>query len=147
MLSVYLICCRRCVSSGRQVRLLGEDGTAVTLNGPYNAAPAAGKSGTSQDSRDAVFAGFTSDMTATVWVGNDDGTPMKGVTGGGLPARIWSDFMLEAHAGSPVRPLLADASLYANSAGEPASISQPVEPQPEKPKKKKSFFKRLFGGS
>ncbi len=108
---------------------------------------AAGKSGTSQDSRDAVFAGFTSDMTATVWVGNDDGTPMKGVTGGGLPARIWSDFMLEAHAGAPVRPLLADAGLYANSAGEPSTVPQPADKQTETPKKKKSFFKRLFGGS
>jgi penicillin-binding protein 1A len=107
---------------------------------------AAGKSGTSQDSRDAVFAGFTSDMTATVWVGNDDGAPMKGVTGGGLPARIWSDFMLEAHAGSPVRPLLADAGLYANSATEPDPRLMD-ENQPEEPKKKKSFFKRLFGGS
>jgi len=107
---------------------------------------AAGKSGTSQDSRDAVFAGFTSDMTATVWIGNDDGTPMKGVTGGGLPARIWSDFMLEAHAGAPVRPLLADAGLYADSASEPAS-RQPSETQTDKPKKKKSFFRRLFGGS
>ncbi|NVJ98768.1 MAG: PBP1A family penicillin-binding protein [Alphaproteobacteria bacterium] len=104
---------------------------------------AAGKSGTSQDSRDAVFAGFTSDMTAAVWVGNDDGTPMKGVTGGGLPARIWSDFMLEAHAGAPIRPLLADAGMYAASAEEAEDLGQEAPKQPEK---KKGFFKRLFGG-
>ncbi|PCI62726.1 MAG: hypothetical protein COB37_06405 [Kordiimonadales bacterium] len=103
--------------------------------------PAAGKSGTSQDSRDAVFAGFTSDMTTAVWVGNDDGTPMKAVTGGGMPARIWADFMLEAHIGQPVRPLLADAGIY-SAAAEPAKGGL----RPEK-KKKKGFFKRLFGGS
>lgn len=104
---------------------------------------AAGKSGTSQDSRDAVFAGFTSDMTAAVWVGNDDGAPMKGVTGGGLPARIWGDFMLEAHAGAPVRPLLADAGMYAASAEE----QEFTEPGKQPPKKKKGFFERLFGGN
>lgn len=110
---------------------------------------AAGKSGTSQDSRDAVFAGFTSDMTAAVWVGNDDDTPMKGVTGGGLPARIWSDFMLEAHAGAQVRPLLADASMYADAADDYYPPSGPTaktaEKTPPKPEKKKSFFERLFG--
>jgi len=110
--------------------------------------PAAGKSGTSQDSRDAVFAGFTSDMTTAVWVGNDDGTPMNGVTGGGMPARIWADFMLEAHVGQPVRPLLADAGIYA-AAAEFQDIDEPAAKEEAEPpkKKKKSFFKRLFGGS
>ncbi|UTW58651.1 PBP1A family penicillin-binding protein [Kordiimonas sp. SCSIO 12603] len=103
--------------------------------------PAAGKSGTSQDSRDAVFVGFTSDMTTAVWVGNDNGTPMKAVTGGGLPARIWSDFMLEAHVGQPIRPLLADAGIYSTSAG-PEKI---IEEKPKK-KKKKGFLERIFGG-
>ncbi len=102
--------------------------------------PAAGKSGTSQDSRDAVFAGFTSDMTAAVWVGNDDGTPMKGVTGGGLPARIWGDFMLEAHAGEPVRPLLADSALFIKAAKD-----YEEEREDEDGDKKKGFFRRLFG--
>ena len=74
--------------------------------------PAAGKSGTSQDSRDAVFVGFTSDLTAAVWVGNDDSTAMKGVTGGSLPARIWGRFMTAAHQGQPPRPLLIDAELF-----------------------------------
>lgn len=53
----------------------------------------AGKTGTSQDWRDAWFVGFTSEMIGGVWVGNDDDTPMKRVTGGGLPALIWSDIM------------------------------------------------------
>jgi len=101
--------------------------------------PAAGKSGTSQDSRDAVFVGFTSDMTAAVWVGNDNGSPMKAVTGGGLPARIWKDFMLEAHVGQPVRPLLADAGIYSASAEQ-----APTYIPPAKPKKKKSLLERIF---
>ncbi len=110
------------------------------------ARPAAGKSGTSQDSRDAVFAGFTSEMTAAVWVGNDDGTPMNNVTGGGLPARIWQDFMTEAHAAIPVRPLLADAAIYAAAATEPGQ-TRPDGSADEQKKKKRGFFSRLFGGS
>ncbi|MBB5576609.1 1A family penicillin-binding protein [Rhizobium paranaense] len=59
---------------------------------------AAGKTGTSQNNRDAWFVGFTQPLVAGVWVGNDDGTPMNGVTGGALPAHIWRDFMREAMA-------------------------------------------------
>jgi penicillin-binding protein 1A len=55
--------------------------------------PAAGKTGTSQDSRDAWFLGYREGLVAGVWLGNDDGTPMKGVTGGTLPAELWRDFM------------------------------------------------------
>lgn len=67
--------------------------------------PGAGKTGTSQDSRDAWFAGFTADMVVGVWLGNDDNSPMKGITGGGLPAMIWRDYMIASHAGLPPRPL------------------------------------------
>src|SRR3546814_8024427 len=67
--------------------------------------PAAGKTGTSQDYRDAWFAGFTADLVAVVWVGRDDNAPMDRVTGGGLPADIWRRFMAPAHHGWPVRPL------------------------------------------
>jgi penicillin-binding protein 1A len=66
---------------------------------------AAGKTGTSQEYRDAWFMGFTADYVAGVWLGNDDNQPMKRVTGGGLPARIWHDFMMDAHVGLPPRPL------------------------------------------
>ncbi len=69
--------------------------------------PAAGKTGTSQDHRDAWFVGFTADLVAGVWVGNDNAAPMKNVTGGGLPARIWASFMRDAHRGQPARPLTA----------------------------------------
>jgi penicillin-binding protein 1A len=59
---------------------------------------AAGKTGTSQNYRDAWFIGFSDLLVAGVWVGNDDETPMNDVTGGNLPARIWHDFMVAAAA-------------------------------------------------
>ena len=55
--------------------------------------PAYGKTGTSQNFRDAWFVGFAGDVVAGVWLGNDDGKPMQGVTGGGAPAVIWREFM------------------------------------------------------
>jgi len=57
---------------------------------------AAGKTGTSQDYRDAWFIGFNKPLVAGVWVGNDDNRPMKRVVGGGLPAMIWQRFMAMA---------------------------------------------------
>lgn len=62
---------------------------------------AAGKTGTSQEWRDAWFVGYTHQITAGVWVGNDDRTPMNEVTGGNLPAEIWRAFMSGAHTGAP----------------------------------------------
>lgn len=55
--------------------------------------PVAGKTGTSQNSRDAWFIGFTDSLITGVWVGNDDNSPMAGVTGGSIPARIWRETM------------------------------------------------------
>ena len=54
---------------------------------------AAGKTGTSQDNRDAWFVGFTDSLVGAVWLGNDDNSPMKGVYGSGLPAQIWKKIM------------------------------------------------------
>ena len=82
-------------------------GTGVAARLPER--PTAGKTGTSQSFRDAWFLGFSADYIAGVWVGNDDDTPTNDVTGGGLPARIWRDFMIAAHDGLPVRPLAAPA--------------------------------------
>ncbi|MBI1301472.1 MAG: PBP1A family penicillin-binding protein [Alphaproteobacteria bacterium] len=56
--------------------------------------PAAGKTGTSQDSRDAWFAGYTDEIVTIVWLGNDDNSPMRDITGGSLPADIWKQVML-----------------------------------------------------
>ncbi len=66
---------------------------------------AAGKTGTSQEWRDAWFVGYTSYLVAGVWLGNDDGTPTKKVSGGNLPVEIWSRFMKAAHEGVPVAGL------------------------------------------
>ncbi len=67
--------------------------------------PAAGKTGTSQQSRDAWFIGYTADLVTGVWLGNDTGAAMKDVTGGGLPAQFWQRLMTRAHQGLPVRAL------------------------------------------
>ena len=61
--------------------------------------PAAGKTGTSQDFRDAWFIGYTSHLVAGIWLGNDDNSPTRKATGGGLPVEIWSRFMKAAHQG------------------------------------------------
>ncbi len=67
--------------------------------------PAAGKTGTSQEFRDAWFLGFTAELVTGVWVGNDDGKAMDTVTGGTLPALIWRSVMAKALEGAPPRPL------------------------------------------
>ena len=66
---------------------------------------AAGKTGTSQNYRDAWFVGYTADIICGVWVGNDAFKPMNNVTGGTLPALIWENFMSAAHEGKPLSPL------------------------------------------
>ncbi|MEM9779060.1 MAG: PBP1A family penicillin-binding protein [Pseudomonadota bacterium] len=67
--------------------------------------PAAGKTGTTQAARDAWFIGFTGDYVAGVWMGYDDNTPLKGVTGSGLPSEIWHETMARVHEGLPASPL------------------------------------------
>ena len=78
--------------------------------------PNFGKTGTTQDHRDALFVGYAGDLVVGVWIGNDDNSPLPGVTGGSLPARIWKDFMLQAmgrasapaprvNPSGPVKPL------------------------------------------
>jgi penicillin-binding protein 1A len=76
-------------------------GTRARLDGRE----AAGKTGTTSAARDAWFIGFTADYVAGVWMGYDDNTPLRGVTGGGLPAEIWHEVMLRVHEGLPARPL------------------------------------------
>ncbi|QJB70611.1 transglycosylase domain-containing protein [Parasphingorhabdus halotolerans] len=71
--------------------------------------PNYGKTGTSQNNRDALFVGYAGDgdkrLVVGIWVGNDDNKPLKGISGGGLPARIWKDFMRQAVLGAkPSRP-------------------------------------------
>ncbi|UYO40296.1 penicillin-binding protein [Rhodopseudomonas palustris] len=66
---------------------------------------AAGKTGTSQDFRDAWFLGYTSTLVTGVWLGNDDNSPTKKATGGGLPVEVWTRFMREALKGETPQPL------------------------------------------
>ncbi|QLH69781.1 transglycosylase domain-containing protein [Rhodopseudomonas palustris] len=71
---------------------------------------AAGKTGTSQDFRDAWFLGYTSTLVTGVWLGNDDNSPTKKATGGGLPVEVWTRFMREALKGETPQPLPGDWS-------------------------------------
>ncbi|MSP49435.1 MAG: PBP1A family penicillin-binding protein [Alphaproteobacteria bacterium] len=93
------------VNAGRMTEML----TGVVQAGTGRAArldrPAAGKTGTTQNARDALFVGYTADMVAGVWFGNDDAQPMKDVTGGSLPAELWGAFMRKASEGLPPKPL------------------------------------------
>lgn len=66
---------------------------------------AAGKTGTSQDYRDAWFIGYTANLVTGVWLGNDDNSPTRKATGGGLPVEVWTRFMKAAHQGVPVASL------------------------------------------
>jgi penicillin-binding protein 1A len=98
--------------------------------------PVAGKTGTTDDFRDAWFIGYSANHIAGVWVGNDDHSPMKRVTGGGLPAQIWHDIMIAADGNQPARPLVA----------------QPQQEQQQRPSAPvQSFldnlFHSVFGGS
>ncbi len=65
----------------------------------------AGKTGTSQNNRDAWFIGYSADLICGVWMGNDNQASMKNVTGGGLPALAWREFMVAAHTRFPIRSL------------------------------------------
>ena len=104
----------------------------------------AGKTGTSQDYRDAWFVGFSSDYVTGVWIGNDNGASMKKATGGGLPARIFKAFMSDAERGIPARPLIA-MTLFGTE--EPPAEEE--GPEPPKPQQKEhddvlSAFQQLL---
>ena len=71
-----------------------------------------------QDYRDAWFIGFTADFVAGVWLGNDDGSPTKGVTGGSLPARLWRRVMVGALEGVPPSDLPGGEAALVDAASE-----------------------------
>ena len=96
--------------------------------------PAAGKTGTTQNSRDTWFVGYTAYLTAGVWFGNDDGTPMrKRATGGALPTLAWQAFMAAAHDGVKVAPLPGSRIAPPSSApipeAQPETVAAPL-PEP-----------------
>ena len=100
----------------------------VVTNGTGQAARldrrAAGKTGTTQDYRDAWFIGFTSDIVVGVWVGNDDDRPMDGVAGGDLPAKIWHDYV-EGAERILSTPIAAVSHL---AEPQPAPLAAPAQP-------------------
>ena len=101
---------------------------AVVKNGTGRGArlriPAFGKTGTSQNNRDALFIGYAGDLVVGVWIGNDDNAPLKGINGGGLPARIWRDFMRSAITGAaPSRRNIPKPKPEQNS-----NPDRPIEP-------------------
>jgi penicillin-binding protein 1A len=79
------------------------EGTGVGVQIPGH--EAAGKTGTTQDYHDAWFVGFTTDYVAAVWIGNDDSSPMKNVTGATLPGTVWKAVMTAAEKDLPAKPL------------------------------------------
>ena len=117
---------------------------------------AAGKTGTSQDFRDAWFIGYTAHLVTGVWLGNDDSSPTRRATGGGLPVEIWSRVMQAAHHGVPVAALpgLAGPSLasfvpQAMRVRPPGAIRSDRRAPPESPPHSSGLdgwlIDRLFG--
>ncbi len=122
----------------------------------------AGKTGTSQDFRDAWFVGYTATLVAGVWLGNDDGEPTKKVTGGNLPVEVWTGFMKTALAGQkPVAlpgggpwrspgetPVAAPVAAGGRSGAGAYAVAAPREADngwtPPTPQER-SLLERLFG--
>ncbi len=113
---------------------------------------AAGKTGTSQDFRDAWFVGYTATLVAGVWLGNDDGTPTKKNSGGNLPVEIWSRFMRQALAGTEAAPLPGSAgwrpgagARVGGAADRTGSIGPAPSPSPAVPDTIPGLLETLFG--
>jgi penicillin-binding protein 1A len=102
----------------------------------------AGKTGTSQDFRDAWFVGYTGRFIAGVWLGNDDGTPTRRLTGGGLPVDVWNRTMAEAHKGQSIVDLPGNWRSYdapgrilpGETLDQPMTMSR-VEPNGRRPQR------------
>jgi len=89
--------------------------------------PAAGKTGTTQNSRDVWFVGYTANLTTGVWFGNDDGSPTNSATGGSLPAIAWHEFMAAAHKGVPMAQLPSWSGVPAGGGFPDAPASAPAQ--------------------
>ncbi len=95
----------------------------------------AGKTGTSQNARDALFVGYTSAMVTGVWLGNDNDTKTT-LSGGNVPAAIWSQFMTKAHAGKQVQPIPGgsyDGQLVAQPVMDPNTGQVVIDPATGQP--------------
>ncbi len=102
--------------------------------------PAAGKTGTSQNYRDAWFVGYTADYISGVWIGNDNADPMKQLTGGGLPAKTWARVMKAVHGSATQKPLPVgqDSASQMDQRINPALDSDAVA------EKSDGFWKRIL---
>jgi membrane peptidoglycan carboxypeptidase len=104
-------------------------GRAARINGPVE-----GKTGTSQSHKDAWFIGFTDDIVVGVWVGNDDNSPTRGVTGGDLPARIWNEFVTQSAAvrakAARTQPRMAALSAFAAGDAKPEASASLIRGVP-----------------
>jgi penicillin-binding protein 1A len=130
-----------------------QDGTGRAANVAGH--ETAGKTGTTQDYHDAWFVGFTADYVAGVWVGNDDSSPMRGVTGGSLPAQIWNGVMSVAERGLPSTPLdrsepeaptdTEDGAVIASGGENGAAITDDEAAAPPPMENRGSFWDWLFG--
>ncbi len=126
-------------------------GTKARLDGRE----AAGKTGTTSEAKDAWFVGFTADYVVGVWMGYDDNTPMKGVTGAGLPAQIWHEVMVRVNEGVEAKPL---PKIVPEPRLPPGSqVQQPVENyavealEPQRQQRRRSdplgdALRDIFGG-
>ena len=122
----------------RQVILSGT-GTYTAIDG----LDLAGKTGTTQDYRDAWFIGYSSRYVCAVWVGNDDNSPMRRVTGGGMPAHIWKDIMAPAHKGLDTPSLPGEApGLFSADKGLLGAFTDMLRKGSEKPRNLLDWWKQ-----
>ncbi|WP_415155119.1 transglycosylase domain-containing protein [Maritalea sp.] len=91
--------------------------------------PLGGKTGTSQNYRDAVFVGYSARLIAGVWLGNDDGSPTKRVGGGSFPVEVWREFMKKAHSDWGVAQLPGGDGRFDQAPAAPISQQAQGEPQ------------------
>ena len=129
----------------RLFRAVVQQGTGVKAQ--FGDFDIGGKTGTSQDYRDAWFVGFTPYMTMAVWMGNDDNSPTKNVTGGSLPALVWRDVMEPAHAGfTPISlPGSVEPAVAMNA--DQQAPDQIAIATPDLQPRSRGFFEMLFGPS
>jgi len=124
--------------AGDMVRMMEGVITHGTATRAAFGRPAAGKTGTTQNWRDAWFMGFTPDWMCGVWIGNDDNSPMNKITGGAIPAEIWRKMMILAHQNMPVTDFTwmppeapVDAVADAPASDDPATTSAAAAAAPD----------------
>jgi penicillin-binding protein 1A len=109
---------------------------------------AAGKTGTTSDYRDAWFIGYTPQIVGGIWVGNDDNSQMKGVTGGAIPARIWRDLMAKSHQGLQLLNLpiyVPPAPVFAPNPSRDFDAMMENAPKNDNFELQPSFWDKLLG--